>query len=71
MDMHQCNLFDLKHWHQKSGKKGRRGDYLERICSYLMTIKPTSVESERAFSSAGNFVVKIKSCLNDDTSDEL
>ena len=44
---------------------GRRGDYLERIYSHLMTIKPTSVESGRAFSSAGNLVVKIRSRLND------
>ena len=42
-----------------------------RIYSYLMTIKSTSVESERAFSSAGNFVVKIRSRLNDETLDEL
>ena len=35
----------------------RRGDYLERTYSYLMTIKPTSVESELAFSSARNFVL--------------
>jgi len=50
---------------------GRRGDYLERTYSYLMTIKPTSVESERAFSSAGQFVTKIRSRLNDETLDEL
>ena len=50
---------------------GRRGDYLERIYSYLMTIKSTSVESERAFSSADNFAVKIRSRLNDETLDEL
>jgi hypothetical protein len=50
---------------------GRRGDYLERTYSYLMTIKPTSVESERVFSSAGQFVTKIRSRLNDETLDEL
>lgn len=50
---------------------GRRGDYLERTYSYLMTIKPTSVESERAFSSAGQFATKIRSRLNDETLDEL
>ena len=52
-------------------QKERYGDYLERIYPYLMTIKPTSVESEQAFSSAGNFVVKIRSRLNDETVDEL
>ncbi|GFY27160.1 transposable element Tcb1 transposase [Trichonephila clavipes] len=36
--------------------EGKRVDYLERTYTYLMTIKPTSVESERAFSSAGQFV---------------
>lgn len=50
---------------------GKRGDYLERIYSYLMTIKPTSVESERAFSSAGQFITRIRSRMNDETLDEL
>ena len=45
-------------------------DYLERTYFYLMTIKPTTVESVRAFSSASNFVVKIRSRLEDETLDE-
>ena len=47
--------------------EGKCGNYLERAYSYLMTINPTSVESEQAFSSAGHFVVKIRSRLNDET----
>ena len=47
------------------------GDYLERTYSYLMTIKLTSVKSELVFSSAGNFLGKIRSRLNDETLEEL
>ncbi|GFY03380.1 hypothetical protein TNCV_1173381 [Trichonephila clavipes] len=50
---------------------GRFGDYLERTYSYLMTIKPTSVEPEREFSLAGQFVTKVRSRLSDETLDEL
>ena len=39
----------------------QRSSKLDRLCSALMTIKPTSVESERAFSMAGLFVTKIRS----------
>ena len=40
---------------------------LEVLYSALMTIKPTSVESERTFSVSGNFAIKIRSRLNDNT----
>ena len=32
---------------------GTHHDYLERAYSFLMTVKPTCVEAERTFSSAG------------------
>ncbi|GFV99188.1 uncharacterized protein TNCV_1511611 [Trichonephila clavipes] len=48
-----------------------RDDCLERIYSSLMTIKPTSVESERAFPSEGHFVTKIRIRLKDEKLDEL
>jgi len=32
-----------------------------------MTVKPTSVESERAISAAGFFATKIRSCLGNET----
>ena len=47
----------------------QRSAKLDRLCSALMTIKPTSVESERAFSMAGLFVSKIRSKLSDNTLD--
>ena len=38
---------------------------------HLKTIRPTSVESERAFSSAGQICIKIRLRLNNDTLDAL
>ena len=40
--------------------RGTRSDFLQRACNFLMTIKPISVESERAFSAAGLFTTKIR-----------
>lgn len=50
---------------------GDRGKFLTRAYNYLLTIKPTSVESERAFSTAGYFCNKLRSRLNDSTLDAL
>ena len=50
---------------------GTRGDYLERAYSFLMIVKPTSVEAERAFSSAGLFCTKIRNRLGDETLNAL
>lgn len=49
----------------------KRGNYLERAYQYILTIKPTSVESERAFSAAGQICTKIRSRLNDKSVDNL
>ena len=39
----------------------RRPENLERLFTALKTIKPTSVEAERAFSALGYFANKIRS----------
>ena len=44
---------------------------LERLYSALTTLPPTSVEAERAFSSAGLFITKIRSRLSDKSIDCL
>ena len=44
---------------------------LDKIYNALLTIKPTSVEPERAFSSMGYFVTKLRSLLDDDNVDAL
>lgn len=46
---------------------GVRGEYMSAIHDYLLTIKPTSVEAERAFSAAGYICSSIRSRLADDT----
>lgn len=38
---------------------GNRGRFLQLALYSLMTIPPTSVEAERAFSAAGDFVLKV------------
>lgn len=48
-----------------------RGKYLSKAFHYLKTIKPTSVESERAFSAAALICTKIRSRLRDDSLDKL
>lgn len=50
---------------------GTRGLHLELAFQYLAIVPPTSVESERAFSAAGQFVTKIRSRLADNTLDAL
>lgn len=47
--------------------EGVRGEYLSAFHDYLLTIKPTSVEAERAFSAAGYICSSIRSRLADDT----
>ncbi|CAG5047193.1 unnamed protein product [Parnassius apollo] len=50
---------------------GLKGTYLQFAYNALMTIVPTSVEAERAFSAAGYLVCNIRSCLADDTINTL
>jgi hypothetical protein len=50
---------------------GKRGYHLSLAYNFLKGIVPTSVESERAFSSSGYICNKIRSSLNDDTIDHL
>ncbi|KAG2470284.1 DRD2B protein, partial [Polypterus senegalus] len=53
---------------QSNGKCGR---CLEQVYQYLMTVLPTSVEAERAFSVAGALCTKVRSHLDDRTLDTL
>lgn len=46
---------------------GGRGVFLTAAYNYLMQITPTSVEAERAFSSAGYLCNKVRSSLSDAT----
>ena len=48
-----------------------RPKYLELLYKALKTIKPTSVEPERAFSAMGFFVTKIRNRMSDKTLDAL
>jgi hypothetical protein len=52
-------------------KTGVRGNYLSLLYQYLLTIKPTSVESERVFSASGLLCTKIRSRMSDATIDIL
>jgi len=50
---------------------GKWGSCLETAYSYLLTVPPTSVEAERAFSVAGIFTNKQRSRLSDNSVDTL
>ena len=49
----------------------KRPENLDKLFKALLTIRPTSVEPERAFSAMGLFATKIRSSLNDDTLNAL
>lgn len=54
--------------YESSGKRGR---CLEKCYQYLLTVPPTSVEAERAFSAAGLLCSKLRSSLHDSSLDTL
>lgn len=47
--------------------EGIRGKYLTMLFEALSTVRPTSVDAERAFSVSGNFATKIRSRMGDNT----
>lgn len=50
---------------------GTKGKYLRMTYEYLLTITPTSVEAERAFSATGYFCNDLRSSLGDETINSL
>ena len=61
----------LKHEMSAYEQSGQRSENLENLYQAMLTIPPTSVESERAFSAVGLFVTKLRSSLGDSTLDAL
>lgn len=67
-NIHSCNLEKILKMEMTTYENGGvRGKYLTMIYNFLMTISPTSVESERAFSAAGYICSPLRSRLGDDT----
>lgn len=52
-------------------EEGIKGKYLNRVYNYLKTVRPTSVEAERAFSASALLLTKIRSSLSDESIDNL
>ena len=50
---------------------GKRGSCLQTVYSYLLTVPPTSVAAERAFSEARMFTTTLRSRLSDNSIDTL
>lgn len=65
--VHQCVKTEMQYFR----KEGIQGKYLKMAFAALMTTRPTSVESERAFSVAGTICTKIRSRLSDNSIDKL
>ena len=51
--------------------EGVRGKYLQQVYDLLLTIRPTSIESERASSVAGIILNKLRCRMDDITLDAL
>ena len=58
----ECKVFEAS---------GRQLANLQTLYETLLTIQPTSVEAERAFSACGLFVTKLRSYLLNSTIDAL
>ena len=65
--MSQVIKKELTYFHEENVK----GKYIQLAYDFLMTTRPTSVESERAFSAAGLFCTKIRSRLGDESLNKL
>ena len=69
--MPNLNYFDFEKLLKKEMSayegNGVRGKFLCITYNYLMTISPTSVEAERAFSAAGYISSSLRRRLSDDT----
>ena len=50
---------------------GSRGRHLQLVYDYLLSVPPSSVEAERAFSAAGIVCSRLRTRLGDDTLDNL
>ena len=50
---------------------GTRGRYLQLAYDYILSIPPTSVEAERAFSASGVICSRLRTRLGDETLDSL
>jgi hypothetical protein len=63
--------YTIKSEMTKYENNGYKGQHLTMAYQALLSIPPTSVEAERAFSSAGYFCTKVRSRLSDETLDTL
>ena len=64
-------LHQVKHEMAIFESTGERPACLQKIFRAIKTLPPKSVEAERAFSSAGLFITKIRSQLSDRSIDTL
>ena len=56
---------------QLFNSKGQRGKYLEMVYKSLLTIKPSTVDAERIFSSAGFLVSRLRTRESDNLVDRI
>jgi hypothetical protein len=62
------NIYDIIRTDlQSMDASGKKLDLLSTIYNALMSVPPTSVEAERAFSAAGLFVTKLRNRMSDES----
>jgi hypothetical protein len=70
----QANICKLAHFDDEialAAKTGELTSKLQQLFKALSSIPAASIESERVFSVAGNFMTKIRSRLSDSTLDHF
>lgn len=71
LKLNECDLNSLRKEFQLYEATGKKTDIILKLHYAVNSVKPTSTEAERVFSTAGKFVTRIRSRLGDKSIDSL
>lgn len=71
LKLNECDLNSLRKEFQLYEATGKKTDIILKLHNAVNSVKPTSTEAERVFSTAGKFVTRIRSRLGDKSIDSL